>query len=264
MPNASSTYNRIMENLRFLKSNESIDVFDKTVDFVTLNKLSFIDGFLYFTEQKMERKRENLMNHAVNMAGFPRIKTLKDFDFEYQPSINKAQIEEFCSLRFVEKRENIVFFGNSGVGKTHLATAIGVTAAQNRNSTHFIKCADLIATLHKAKLEDRLQDRLKKLSSYKLLIIDELGYLPISKEDSKLFFQLIDRRYEKFSTIITTNISFSQWDEVFGDAVMANAILDRVLHHAHIVTIKGKSFRLQHLYNEEMKGKEEPPNPLGD
>ena len=246
----NSTYNKIMDNLKFLKSKESIDVLDKTIDYVTLNKLSFIDGFLYFTEAQMEKKRENLMNHAVKMAGFPKIKTLLDFDFDYQPSINKAQIEDFNSLRFIENMENIVFFGNSGVGKTHLATAIGVTAAQNRQSTYFMKCSDLIASLHKAKLEDRLQDKLKKLTSYKLLIIDELGYLPISKEDSKLFFQLIDRRYEKYSTIITTNINFSQWDEVFGDVVIANAILDRILHHAHIVTIKGKSYRLQHLYNE--------------
>lgn len=246
----NSTYNKILDNLRFLKSKESIDVLDKTIDYVTLNKLSFIDGFLYFTEAQMEKKRENLMNHAVKMAGFPKIKTLLDFDFDYQPSINKVQIEDFNSLRFIENKENIVFFGNSGVGKTHLATAIGVTAAQNRQSTYFMKCSDLIASLHKAKLEDRLQDKLKKLTSYKLLIIDELGYLPISKEDSKLFFQLIDKRYEKYSTIITTNINFSQWDEVFGDVVIANAILDRILHHAHIVTIKGKSYRLQHLYNE--------------
>ena len=246
----NSTYNKILDNLRFLKSKESIDVLDKTIDFVTLNKLSFIDGFLYFTEAQMEKKRENLMNHAVKMAGFPKIKTLLDFDFDYQPTINKAQIEDFNSLRFIENMENIVFFGNSGVGKTHLATAIGVTAAQNRQSTYFMKCSDLIASLHKAKLEDRLQDKLKKLTSYKLLIIYELGYLPISKEDSKLFFQLIDKRYEKYSTIITTNINFSQWDEVFGDVVIANAILDRILHHAHIVTIKGKSYRLQHLYNE--------------
>lgn len=260
MNQSNSTYNKIIENLKFLKSKESLDVLDKTIDFVTLNQLSFLDGYLYLTEAQMEKKRENLMNHSVKMAGFPKVKTLKDFDFDYQPSINKTQIEEFNSLRFIENKQNIVFLGNSGVGKTHLATAIGVTAAQNRQSTYFIKCADLISSLHKAKLEDRLQDKLKKLCSYKLLIIDELGYLPISKDDAKLFFQLIDKRYEKFSTIITTNISFSDWDEVFGDSVIASAILDRILHHAHIVTIKGKSFRLQHLYNENQKESEEITN----
>lgn len=250
---ANSTYNKIMENLKFLKRNESIAVIDKTIDYVTLNKLSFIDGFLYFTKAQMEKKRENLINHAVKKAGFPKIKSLTDFDFDYQPSINKNKIEKYNSLRFIEHKENLVFFGNSGVGKTHLATAIGVTAAQNRQSTYFIKCSDFIASLHKAKLEDRLQDKLKKLASYKLLIIVELGYLPISKDDSKLFFQLIDRRYEWASIIITTNINFSQWDEIFGDAVIANAILDRLLHHANIITIKGKSYRLQNLYNNEYK-----------
>ena len=147
-----------------------------------------------------------------------------------------------------EKKENIVFYGNSGVGKTHLATAIGITACQNRYSTYFIKCSNLLESLHKSHVEGRLNERLKKLSGYKLLIIDELGYLPITKDDAKLFFQLIDRRYERNSTIITTNINFSQWDEVFGDPMIASAIVDRLLHHATVVPIKGKSFRLAHIY----------------
>ena len=243
----SSAYTRITENLRFLKSKESLDVIDKTIDHVNKNNLSFIDGFLYFTEAQVEKKKVNLVNHSVRMAGFPRIRTLADFDFEYQPSINRQQIYDLNSLRFIEKQENVVFYGNSGVGKTHLATAIGITAAQNRNSTYFIKCADLMEILHKAQLEGRFAERLKKFCGYKLLIIDELGYLPISKGDSKLFFQLIDRRYEKNSTVITTNINFSQWDEIFGDVLIADAIIDRLLDHATVVSIKGKSYRLQNI-----------------
>lgn len=244
---SSSAYTRITDNLTFLKSKESLDVIDKTIDYVNKNNLSFIDGFLYFTEAQVERKKANLISHSVNMAGFPKMKTLAAFDFDYQPSINQQQIHDLNSLRFIEKLENVVFYGNSGVGKTHLATAIGITAAQNRNSTYFIKCADLMEILHKAQLEGRLAERLKKFCGYKLLIIDELGYLPISKDDSKLFFQLIDRRYERNSTIITTNINFSQWDEIFGDALIADAIIDRLLHHATVVTIKGKSYRLQNI-----------------
>ncbi len=244
---SSSVYARITENLRFLKSNESLDVIDKTIDYVNKNNLSFVDGFLYFTEAQVEKKKANLISHSVNMAGFPKVKTLADFDFEYQPSINQQQIYDLNSLRFIEKQENIVFYGNSGVGKTHLATAIGITAAQNRNSTYFIKCAELMESLHKAQLEGRFAERLKKYCGYKVLIIDELGYLPISREDSKLFFQLIDRRYERNSTIITTNINFSQWDEIFGDPLIADAIIDRLLHHATVITIKGKSYRLQNL-----------------
>lgn len=247
----NGAYARILSNLEFLRSKESLDVIDETMNYVTRNNMSFIDGFLYFTEKRIELKRRNLTEHSVKVAGFPRLKYLKDFDFEYQPGINVQQIQEFNSLRFIEKRENIIFYGNSGVGKTHLATAIGITAAENRYSTYFVKCADLMDSLHKANLAGRLDDKLKKLSGYKLLIIDELGYLPITKEDSKLFFQLVDRRYEKFSTIITTNINFSQWDEIFGDSIIANAIMDRLLHHANVVTIKGKSYRLKHLYEEE-------------
>ena len=244
---SSSVYSRITENLRFLKSKESLDVIDKTIDYVNKNNLSFVDGFLYFTEAQVEKKKSNLVSHSVNMAGFPKVKTLADFDFDYQPSINQQQIYDLNSLRFIEKQENIVFYGNSGVGKTHLATAIGITAAQNRNSTYFIKCAELMEALHKAQREGRFAERLKKYCGYKVLIIDELGYLPISREDSKLFFQLIDRRYERNSTIITTNINFSQWDEIFGDPLIADAIIDRLLHHAIVITIKGKSYRLQNL-----------------
>lgn len=232
----------------FLKSKESIAVIDKTLDFVNQNNLTFIEGFLYFTEAQVDKKKANIINHSVQMAGFPKLSSLSDFDFEYQPAINKELIYDFNSLRFIEKKENIVFYGNSGVGKTHLATAIGITAAQNRNSTYFIKCSELMDSLHKAQLEGKLYERIKKFCGYKLLIIDELGYLPISKEDSKLFFQLIDRRYEKNSTIITTNINFSMWDEIFGDPIIANAIIDRLLHHANIVTIKGKSYRLKDIF----------------
>lgn len=249
--NSTSTYTRILDNLKFLKSTESINVIDKTMEYVNKNNLNFIDGFLYFTEAQVEQKKENLLRHSVCMAGFPKIKSLAEFEFDYQPSINKEQIYDLNSLRFIEKQENIVFYGNSGVGKTHLATAIGVTAAQNRNSTYFIKCADLMETLHKAQLEGRLQERLKKFTGYKLLIIDELGYLPITRDDSKLFFQLIDRRYERNSTIVTTNINFSQWDDIFGDPLIAGAIVDRLLHHATVVTIKGKSYRLQNFYRAE-------------
>ena len=135
----NSTYNKIIENLTFLKNRESLDVIDWTLDKVNADNLSFIDGFLYFTEQQMERKKANLITHSIKTAGFPKPKNLAEFDFDYQPSINREQIYDFNSLRFIEKKENIVFYGNSGVGKTHLATAIGMTAAQNRYSTYFIK-----------------------------------------------------------------------------------------------------------------------------
>ncbi|MDN3451852.1 ATP-binding protein, partial [Planococcus sp. APC 3906] len=136
--------------------------------------------------------------------------------------------------------------GTSGVGKTHLATSIGIAAAKKRTSTYFIKCHDLLQQLKKARLENRLEARLKHYTKYKLLIIDEIGYLPIDPEDAKSFFQLIDMRYEKRSTIFTTNVNFKSWDEVFQDTKIANAILDRILHHATVVSIVGESYRIKH------------------
>ena len=246
----TSTYERIISNLNFLKGKESLAVLDQTLEQVNKNNLTFVDGFLYFTQAQVEKKKQNLIQHSVKVAEFPSVKTLSEFDFDFQESINKQQIYDFNSLRFIDKQENIVFYGNSGVGKTHLAISIGVTAAQNRKSTYFIKCARLIEILKKAQLEGRLEERLKKFCGYKLLIIDELGYLPITKEESKLFFQLIDRRYEKHSTIITTNINFSQWDDVFGDPLIASAIVDRLLHHSHVVKITGNSYRLKDFFQK--------------
>lgn len=247
---SNSKYELIKQNFIYLKNQESLSILDEIFDETSRSNMNFIDGFKLYTDKIVEKKRNNVIIHSVKMAGFPRISTLQEFDFSYQPTINESQINDFASLRFLEKKENIIFYGNSGVSKTHLATAIGVIAARNRDSTYFIKCSQLMNDLHKAHLEGKINEKLKKLGSYKLLIIDELGYLPINKEDSKLFFQLIDRRYEKFSTMITTNINFSQWDEIFGDAIIANAIIDRILHHSHVVTIKGKSYRLKRLYEE--------------
>lgn len=221
-----------------------------TISFITSNNLSFEEGLLKLTNYEIDKKEESVIRSVVRAAAFPHLKELKDFDFSYQESINKQQIMDFINHRFIEEKENIVFLGSSGVGKTHLATSIGITVAKKRMTTYFIKCSDLILQLKKAKLENRLETRLKHFTSYTLLIIDELGYLPIDKEDSKLFFQLIDRRYEKKSTIITTNINFNNWDEVFMDPVIANAILDRILHHAHVINITGKSYRLKDYYSD--------------
>lgn len=221
-----------------------------TISFINTNDLSFEQGLLKLTNYEIDKKEEAVIKSIVRAAAFPHYKELKDFDFDYQENLNKQQIIDFTSHRFINEKENIVFLGNSGVGKTHLATSIGITVAKKRMTTYFIKCSDLILQLKKAKMENRLESRLKHFTSYSLLIIDEMGYLPIDKEDSKLFFQLIDRRYEKKSTIITTNINFNNWDEVFMDPVIANAILDRILHHAHVIHITGKSYRLKDYYSD--------------
>jgi len=244
-------HEKLLENLEYLKMKEMGLHLDETIDFINKNNLSFTEGLIKLTNYEIDHKETSMIKAMVKVGAFPHQKELKDFDFEFQEAINKDEILEFTSHRFIHQNENIVFIGSSGVGKTHLSTAIWISAAKKRISTYFIKCHDLIAQLKKAKLENRLEDRLRHFTKYKLLIIDELGYLPIEKEDSKLFFQLIDKRYEKRSTIITTNINFSSWDNIFMNPMIANAILDRVLHHAHVIQITGKSYRLKNYYQEE-------------
>ncbi len=241
----NSTYNQLNSNLDILKLSQMQIHLDEVTDFVTSNNLSFTEGLLKLSNYEVDFKEKNASRSMIKAAAFPFVKEVKDYDFLFQPSVNEVEIKELCTLGFLEKNENIVFLGPSGVGKTHLATSIGIAAAKKRVSTYFIKCNDLLQQLKKAKLENRLDARLKHFCHYKLLIIDEIGYLPIDKEDSNMFFQLIDMRYEKKSTVLTTNMNFNEWDGVFYDAVVANAIMDRVLHHAHVIPISGKSYRLK-------------------
>ncbi len=248
---SKSDYEKVIDNLSVLKLKGSATHIDDILDEVARNKLSFIQGLIKLTEHEIAFKEKSAIQSMVKVGGFPHFKELKDFDFDFQPNINEAQIYNFASLGFIHNQENIVLMGPSGVGKTHLATSIGIESAKQRVSTYFIKCHNLINQLRKAKQENRLEYRMRILNRYKCLIIDEIGYLPIDSEDSKLFFQLIDKRYEKKSTILTTNINFSNWDEIFGDATIANAILDRILHHAHVVKITGKSYRIKDYYEEK-------------
>ena len=241
----SSTYNQLCQNLEQLKLLQMKEHLEEVSNFVSQNKLSFSDGLLRLSNYEIDYKTESASKSMVKAAAFPFVKEIMDYDFDFQPSVNQHEILELATLRFMESCKNVVFLGTSGVGKTHLATALGIVAAKKRYSTYFIKCHELLQQLKRAKLENRLEAKLKYINRYKLLIIDELGYLPIDKEDSNLFFQLIDMRYEKKSTILTTNINFSDWDSIFYDAVVANAILDRILHHAHVITITGQSYRLK-------------------
>lgn len=241
----SSTYQQLSMSLEKLKLIQMKEHLEEVSNFVSQNKLSFSDGLLKLCTYEIDYKSETAAKSMIKAAAFPFVKTIEDYDFEFQPCVEKQDILEIATLRFMENAENIVFIGSSGVGKTHLATAIGIVAASKRYSTYFIKCNNLLQRLKKAKIENRLDSVLKYINRYKLLIIDELGYLPIDKEDSNLFFQLIDMRYEKKSTILTTNINFNDWDNIFYDAVVANAILDRILHHSKVITINGRSYRVK-------------------
>jgi len=240
-----SNYNKLLNNLEDLKLEKFRSFLPNYLDQITNKQIPFTDALLELTEKELEFRNERASKIQISVSAFPFEKTMSDFDFDFQPSINKPQLLDFESLRFVENKENILFFGSSGVGKTHLAVALGVAAAKKRYLTYFISCHDLIMQLNKAHAENRLETKLKHYAKYKLLIIDEIGYLPIDKQGANLLFQLINKRYEKNSTIITTNQPFSKWGEVFSDITLANAILDRLIHHSSIIKITGPSYRLK-------------------
>ena len=238
-----NNYQLLQRNLQDLKLTQMSLKIDEYITKINEDKISIVDALCELTSREIEVKNFNATNAMVKVAGFPHLKEIKDFDFDFQPKINKQQFLDFESLRFLENNSNIILIGNSGVGKTHLATSIGIAAAKKRISTYFIKCQDLIEQLKKAYLENKLDSRIKHFSKYKLLIIDEIGYLPIGEQEAKMFFQLIGRRYEKKSTIVTSNINLSNWNEVFVDSMLASAILDRLVHHSSIVNILGSSYR---------------------
>ena len=240
-----SNYIKLTNNLELLKLEKIKENIDQYIDLINNKKKDVVDALYELTNLEIELRNEKAIYGCVRTAGFPFLKTFEDFDFSFQPTLNKEQIIDFKNLRFIENKENIIFVGSPGVGKTHLATAIGIEAASNRYSTYFISCHDLISALKKANYENRLYDRIKNYEKYSVFIIDEVGYLPMDIEGANLLFQLINKRYEKHTTIITTNKPFGQWGELFGDNMIANAILDRLVHHSHIINITGKSYRLK-------------------
>lgn len=180
------------------------------------------------------------------LAGFPVRKTLTEFDFSFQPSVNKKQVSELASCAFVERAENVVLLGPPGVGKTHLAIALGAEAAKRRMQVKFTTAARLVASLSEARTAGTFSRRLQSFVRPRLLIIDEVGFLPLDAGEASLLFEVVCRRYERSSIVLTSNKSYGEWGEVFsGDTVIATAILDRLLHHSTTISIKGESYRLK-------------------
>ena len=252
-----TNFNVLRNNMEELSLTKMLEILPNVIDKSTKNQTSLLDSLMELTNAEIEFRAERAKKINIVTSHFPYIKTFKDFDFSYQPSVRKEQIADLTSLRFIETKTNIIFIGSSGVGKTHLATAIGIEAASQRISTYFINFAQLMEKFKRAAKENRVEQVVKHYLKYTVLIIDEIGYLPVDKAAAYGFFQLIAARYEFRPTILTTNQSFSKWPDVFGDAVIANAIIDRLVHHCEIIKITGHSYRVKdrNLFDEDAEVK---------
>lgn len=244
-----------LQRLRLFKCRERLEaLLQEAVN----QELSYADFLDHLLGEEVAAKTAKNVTMRTSLARFPFVKSLDAFDFSYQPSIDRKQLKTLSNCHFIEHGENLVILGPPGVGKTHISVGLGLKAIEAGYRVLFTTAANMIATLTKAHQEGRLEDKLKFYTVPRLLIIDEIGYLPIDRHGANLFFQLISRRYEKGPMILTSNQSFGAWGEVFGDRVIATAILDRVLHHAVTINIRGNSYRLKDKLKAGLVRAEEP------
>jgi DNA replication protein DnaC len=239
------SYPQVQMHLSRLKLPRMAECLDALAQQAAKHDWTYIEFLDHLLDVEVSARYERDVTMKTKLAHFPFVKTLDQFDFAFQPAISERQIRELATLRFIANGENVLFLGPPGVGKTHLAIALGVAAIAQATSVYFTTMVDLLDTLHRDAKEDRLDHRLHTLCRPRLLIVDEMGYFPLDRMAAQFLFQLVSRRYQRGSIILTSNKSYGDWGDIFADQILAAAILDRLLHFSTTVNIRGQSYRLR-------------------
>ena len=242
---APSVIERVKTTLVALKMPRALEVLDVTLRGIERGEIGAVEAIDALLTEELTTRENRRVRMAVQMARLSAIKTLAGFDFAFQPSLDRNRILALAGLQFVDRAEALHLIGPPGTGKTHLSLALGVEAVKAGRSVYFSSLADIVATLAKAERDGALRERIRYYCRFALLIVDEIGYLPVTPGGGNLFFQLVNARYEKGAMILTSNRGFAEWGDIFGDSVVATALLDRLLHHAVVIQIEGSSYRLR-------------------
>ena len=240
-----TTSERVRRLLVGLKMPCALEALDDVIRRLETGEISGLEVLCTLLVEEFETREIRRIKMGLMTARLTRLKTIADYDFAFQPSLERERVLALAGLDFVERKETVHFLGPPGTGKSHLAIALGVEAVKAGKSVYFGTLAEIVTSLEKAEREGTLQNRIRFLTRNALLIIDEIGYLPLTQNGANLFFQLVNARYEKGAVILTSNRSFREWDQIFGDNVVAAALLDRLLHHAVVIHIEGNSYRLR-------------------
>jgi DNA replication protein DnaC len=240
-----TTVDSIKNSLVALRMPRALEVLDATLRRIEQGQIDGIEALDQLLIEELAVRENRRIKTALTLARLTNVKTLAGFDFTFQPSLDRQRVLALAELTFIDRAEVVHLLGPPGTGKTHLASALAIEAVKAGRSVYFSTLADIVASLAQAEREGKLRERISYLRRPQLLVVDEIGYLPITPGGGNLFFQLVNARYEKGAMILTSNRGFAEWGEVFGDPVVATALLDRLLHHAVVIQIEGASYRLR-------------------